>query len=414
MPRREKLTKRVIDSAVPRPARYTLWDAQLPGFGCCVASSGRKTFVVRYRPRGRGRGAPKRFISIGRFGLITTDEARNRAAQILGAVAAGHDPAAALSERRNAITLRDAVGLFLADHVALKRKRSTYNIYRRMLTHHIVPTLGKHALSEVSQNEVATLHSSMHLTPAAANYSIAALSSLYTWAARRGAVPEGFNPAKRIEKFPMRARERYLSQEELIRLGQTVRMAETTGLCYDVDSSKPNSKHAAKAENRIVVVSVYATAAIRLLLLTGCRLREVLDLRWVDVDLSRKRLLLPDSKTGRRTILLSTLAVNLLAQLPRSGSCVFPGLDPDRPRTDLKRPWELIRKHAGLEGVRLHDLRHSYASIAAGAGLGLPVIGRLLGHTQASTTARYAHLADDPLRRASESVALEIAAAIGE
>lgn len=148
-------------------------------------------------------------------------------------------------------------------------------------------------------------------------------------------------------------------------------------------------------------------------MLTGCRLREILHLRWADGDFERGMLLLPDSKTGRKTMVLGAAAVEVLSKLPRLGSHVFPGATGDAPRNDLKRPWSLITRRAGLRGLRVHDLRHSYASIAAGVGLGLPIIGKLLGHTQASTTQRYAHLADDPVRRASEMISTAIAGAIG-
>jgi len=147
-------------------------------------------------------------------------------------------------------------------------------------------------------------------------------------------------------------------------------------------------------------------------LFTGCRLREILDLRWENVDSERGLLLLPDSKTGRKTVILNAPALAILNRLERLGPYVIPGDDPQSPRPDLKRPWAAVIKRAGLEGVRLHDLRHTYASFGAGGGLGLPIIGRLLGHTQASTTARYAHLDNDPLRRASEAIAGTIAAAL--
>ncbi len=220
------------------------------------------------------------------------------------------------------------------------------------------------------------------------------------------------NPARRVEKFRESRRERFLSREEFARLGAALREAETIGIPYEVDETKPTAKHAPKSENRRVVVAPDAVAAIRLLMLTGCRLREILHLRWREVDLERALLLLEDSKTGRKTVVLGEAAMAVLAKVPRAGDYVFPGGAGDAPRSDLKRPWKLIRRRAGLQGLRVHDLRHSYASVAAGAGLGLPIIGKLLGHTQFSTTTRYTHLADDPLRRASELVSAEIATSI--
>lgn len=178
-----------------------------------------------------------------------------------------------------------------------------------------------------------------------------------------------------------------------------------------VDESKPNAKHIPKAK-RSNKLAPSAAAALRLLLFTGCRLREILHLRWEHVDLERGCLFLPDSKSGRKTIVLNAPALEVLNALERLGPYVVPGDDPAEPRHDLKRPWDAVTKRANLTGVRLHDLRHTYASFGAGGGLGLPIIGRLLGHANATTTARYAHLDNDPLRRASESIARQIAAAL--
>src|SRR5262245_61799850 len=175
---------------------------------------------------------------------------------------------------------------------------------------------------------------------------------------------------------------------------------------------KPKAKHLPKAKNRFTKISPFAAAAIRLLLFTGCRLREILHLKWEQVDLERGLLFLADSKTGRKTVILNAPALTVLAGFDRLGPYVVPGDDPDKSRTDLKRPWQAVAKRAGLDGVRLHDLRHTYASFGAGGGLGLPIIGKLLGHTQASTTQRYAHLDADPLRRASETIGGRIAAAM--
>jgi integrase len=146
--------------------------------------------------------------------------------------------------------------------------------------------------------------------------------------------------------------------------------------------------------------------------LKKCRLREILNLRWQKVDFECALLLLEDSKTGRKSVVLGIAAMSILAQLPKATEYVFPGASGNTPRTDLKRPWSMIRRRAGLEGFRLHDLRHSYASVGVGGGLGLPIVGKLLGHSQPNTTARYAHLADDPLRQASEKIAESITAAM--
>jgi integrase len=234
---------------------------------------------------------------------------------------------------------------------------------------------------------------------------------MYAFAGRAGVVPEGTNPARGIDKFKESRRERFLTGEELERLGSAIREAETIGIPWTVDESRPRAKHVPKAA-RITKINPSAAAALRLLLFTGCRLREILHLRWEYVDVQRGCLFLPDSKTGRKTVILNAPALAVLNGLERMSPYVVPGDDPCQPRHDLKRPWDAVTKRADLTGVRLHDLRHTYASFGAGSGLGLPVIGRLLGHTQAATTARYAHLDNDPLRRASETIASQISAAL--
>jgi integrase len=195
----------------------------------------------------------------------------------------------------------------------------------------------------------------------------------------------------------------------LERLGGAIREAETIGIPWTVDESKPNAKHVPKSPKRFTKINPFA-AALRLLLFTGCRLREILHLRWEHVDLERGLLFLPDSKSGRKTVILNAPALTVLNGLQQVG--VVPGDNPEQPRPDLKRPWDAVTKRAGLAGVRLHDLRHTYASFGAGGGLGLPIIGRLLGHSQAATTARYAHLDNEPLPHASEAIAGRIAAAL--
>jgi len=207
---------------------------------------------------------------------------------------------------------------------------------------------------------------------------------------------------------------RSASSAELARLGAALNEGETIGLPYAVDDSKPNAKQAPKADKRRTKLDPFAAAAIRLLILTGARLREILDARWEYVDLERGVIFLADSKTGRKPVYLSAAAQSVLASIPRVSvnPHIIAGEREGAPRADLKKPWAAVCKAAGLDGVRLHDLRHSFASIGAGASMGLPVIGKLLGHSQAATTYRYAHLDADPLRRAVETIGATISAAM--
>ncbi len=250
--------------------------------------------------------------------------------------------------------------------------------------------------------------------PVQANRTLDVFSAVWTWASKQKYVAAGDNPARDVEKYRESARERYLTNDELTRLGEALVAAETIGLPYAVDEASPNAKHASKPDSRYRRIDAYALAAIRVLMLTGARLREVLHAKWEYVDFDRGMIFLPDSKTGKKPIYLSAAAAEILSGLPRMAGnpYVFPGEKPGQSRVDLKKPWAAICEAASVKGVRLHDLRHSFASVGAGASLGLPIIGKLLGHRQASTTQRYAHLDDDPMRRAVETIGSTITAAM--
>jgi integrase len=278
----------------------------------------------------------------------------------------------------------------------------------------VQPALGSKRAREVTSADVGKLHRKIGTkTPVTANRVVAVLSSLFSWAARLGKVPKDLNPARGITRYREARRERFLTSEELARLGDALREAETVGVPWVVDEQSPKAKHVPK-DNRRTKVSPYATAALRLLLLTGCRLREILNLRWEEFDRERGMLLLPDSKTGRKPVILSSAAIAVLEGIPHAGDYVIAGLRPKKARRDLKRPWEAIRHRAGLGPIRLHDLRHTFAATGAGSNLGLPVIGKLLGHRRAETTSRYAHVAADPLKTAADAIASKLAAKIGE
>jgi integrase len=406
----QRITKRVVDNLKAHASEYAVWDAQLPGFGVRVRPTGAKSYVVVYRA-GSGRGAPVRRYTIAGVGKIAPEGARTRAKAILGRVAHGYDPVGEKTAERATLTISELADRFMAEHVEQKRKPGTAAFYRHVLNK-IKSELGATKADKVTRAAVAKLHSKLRRTPFQANRVLAAIGSMYAFAGRAGVVPEGVNPARRIEKFKEHRRERYLTGEELQTLGSAIREAETKGIPWDVDEARPKAKHLPKSRNRFTKIDPFAAAALRLLLFTGCRLREILHLKWENVDLERGLLFLPDSKSGRKTVILNAPAIAVLTGLKRIGSYVVPGDDPEKFRADLKRPWEAVSRRAGLNGVRLHDLRHTYASFGAGGGLGLPIIGKLLGHTQASTTARYAHLGDDPLRRGAESIGGRLAAAL--
>lgn len=409
-----KLTRKSADAAKPTATRFTLFDEELKGFGLRVYPSGEKSWIVEYRTGNGGRGQAKNRMKLGNAASMTPEQARKAARDILAKAHLGSDPALDRREKRTALTFAQVADAFLSDHIDVKRKAATCAHYRDLLERVANPELGSLKAHAVQRSDVAKLHLSRKSTPFQANRMIAVIGSMYAFAQRRGLVPDACNPARKIEKYPEQRRERFLSLDELDRIGTAIRQAETCGIHWTIDDSKPTAKHAPKPQNRRTIIGAHNAAALRLLILTGARLREILHLRWEHIDFDRGLLLLPDSKTGRKTIILNTPAMAVLTSLPRWGAYVVAGDKPDKPRADLHKPWRMVSKHAGLEGVRLHDLRHTFASFGASSGLGLPIIGRLLGHTQASTTQRYAHLDNDPARRASNTIASTIAAAMGE
>jgi integrase len=407
-----KLTKRTVDGAAPRQGRYVLWDSELKGFALRVAESGTKTYILRYRPRGTGRAGPRRFMVLGRHGVLTPDEARARAKALLGAVAAGQDPAKERSPADSATTIAQLVDLFIAEHVRPKRKARTAADYAALLRNHLVPRFGKRAADQITSSDISQLHLSLRNTPYQANRLAAVVASMYAFAVRQDIVPRGTNPAQGIERFREFARERYLGIEELNRLGETLRIAETEGLPWQFEAGTHQSKHLPHEENRRTIFPQEVVLAFRLLMFTGARLREILTLQWSDIDFERGLINFSDSKTGKKTIVMSSATTELLKASVRRSTFVVPGLDADRSRSGLQKPWRAIRCHARLESVRIHDLRHTFASIGAGASLGLPIVGKLLGHSQPATTARYAHLDADPLRRASNVIGAHLRAAL--
>jgi integrase len=391
------------------------FDEELKGFGLRVFPTGAKSWVVEYRAGISGRGTAKRRVSLGQPSLVSPEKARQLAKDILAAARVGADPASQRADERAGITVAELADAFMSEHVEPRRKGSTADDYQSILNRLVKPSLGSMKAAKVTRADVAKLHLSLRQTPYSANRMLAVLGAAFSFAEKRGLVPESFNPARKIEKYKESPRERYLTEKELARLGEVIREAEATGL-----PRKPSaSKHAPKQpENLVRKLSPSAAAALRLLLLTGCRVSEILNLRWTEVDIQRGLLFLPDSKTGRKTVVLSGAAAAVIDAQPRLGIYVIAGetagQKDEKPRADIKKAWELVRSHAGLDGVRLHDLRHSFASVGAGASLGLPMIGKLLGHSQPQTTARYAHLDADPVRAAANVIAGKIEAAMGD
>ncbi len=384
---KKRITKQAINSLKPGARVQFMWDTDLPGFGVRMTPNGVRSYVLQYRRAGRSRR-----LTIGQHGAPWTPHAaRNEALRLRGEVASGKDPAALRAVARAASTVSDMADRYLAEHAEQKTKRRSAAESKRLIDKLIRPYLGKTKVENVSRDDVARLHHRLRATPVQANRALAVLSKMFNLAEHWGLRPDGTNPARHIERYRERRRERFLSSSELARLGEVLTEALRT-------QSEPPE----------------AIEAIRLLLLTGCRLSEVLTLRWEYVDPETSRFRLPDSKTGAKQILLSAPAAKLLARLPRveGNPHCFPGRNGRSHFVGLPHVWYRIRAAAKLDDVRLHDLRHSYASVAASAGESLLIIAKLLGHLQPMTTTRYAHLSSDPVRDAANRNAQRIASAL--
>jgi integrase len=337
-----------------------------------VTAAGGRAWVLTYTVHGRTRR-----YTIGSFPDWSTTLARDEARRLLREVDLGTDPLAHREASREAPTLTDLAERFTAEYLPKKRERTQADC-RWYLDKHILPPLGHLKVHAVAHTDIERFHTrlSQH-APVTANRCVALLSLLFTLAGEWGLRTD--NPAKGIERNQENRRQRYLSPEEIARLSQAL------------------AAHPSRQSANVV----------RLLLLTGARKGEVLSMRWEDLDLAAGVWTKPSAATEQKRehrVPLSAPARELLAGIERSGPYVFPGDTAEEPQGDIKRFWSAVAKRARIEGARIHDLRHTYASVLASSGASLPLIGALLGHTQAATTLRYSHLFDDPLRQATERV----------
>ena len=369
MPRRAqlKISKRTVDALAVEGADAVFWDRDLPGFGIRIYPSGRKVYLVQTRgPKGSRRA------TLGRHGDITPAQARKRAAEAIDRIKRGEAPFP--QPPKPEPTVADLAERYLSAHVAVNCKPATAAGYRRTLKLHILPALGAMPIVAVERKHVADLHYRMRNIPTEANSAVKILSRMYALAESWGFRTGGRNPCRFVRGYRERKRERFLTREEYRRLGAALDEAEARGR-----------------------MSAQTVAAIRVLMLTGCRRNEILELKWDDVDREVGELRLSDTKTGPRWVPLTPTVAGILDALPRvpDNPWVFAGRKRGARLSKLNDQWDALRARAGLEDVRLHDLRHSYASRALALGESLTTIGGLLGHTKVQTTARYAHLARD-------------------
>ena len=379
------LSKRIVDRLSVDGKDAVFWDRDLPGFGVRVYPSNAKVYVVQTRAFGRSKR-----VTLGRHGEVSADQARKEAIRIIARIKAGES--ATPAEPSATPTVGDLAERYEREYVAMHCKPATVAHYALMLRKHIVPALGEFLVAEVERKHIMAFQYGLRDMPTVANRGVDILVKMFGLADAWGWRPSGKNPCLFVRRYKVEQHhERFLTPEELYRLGQALDSAPVERLA-----------------------SAHAAAAIRLLLLTGCRRNEILGLRWEDLDFEAGEMRLIDSKTGARVVPLPSAAAKVLETLSRvpGNPWVFPGRKKGDRQHNINDSWCRLRERAGLDGVRLHDLRHSYASRALALGESLSMIGELLGHRKVQTTARYAHLARDSVRESTARVAASIGADI--
>jgi integrase len=410
------LTKKVVDAAEKRKKRYLVWDEELAGFALRVEPTGVKTFVIKYRAEGGGRSAKQRWLVIGRFGALTPDQARKIAKSKLGSVAAGGDPASDLQARRREMTIAALIDVYEKDGCVIQRgnrqgepmkpKTKAYTLAR--LRHHVVPLLGTRRASEINPGDIERFVADVTAGKTAKDEKVGPrkriivrggagaarkvvrdLSAVFSFARRNEIVESNPCETAAVRKTDNR-RERYLTLEEVTRLGAALDELEGEG------------------------VNAKAVNIARLLALTGCRRTEIAGLRWSEVSIQDGVLILADSKTGKSLRPLGAAAIALLKSIDKNpdSEFVFPAERGDGHFQGTKITWRKAIKKSKLPGVTPHTLRHTIGSTATSSGEALALTGAILGHTNPRSTAIYAHVQIDPSRQAAERVSGKIAAAL--
>ncbi|MBP6952516.1 MAG: tyrosine-type recombinase/integrase [Alphaproteobacteria bacterium] len=369
-----KLTKRVVESATPDSSkRIVLWDTEITGLCVRIYPSGKKTYFLQYRNKNR----ETHKVKIGVHGTITTELAREQAVKLSLNISIGEDPSVKVISANKGQSMQELAEQYLSLHAKLKKAPKGYKEDSAILKDVILKKYARMKVDAISIFDLQKLHSELQETPYRANRVRALLSKMFNLAVQWGWRSD--NPVIGVEKYQEYKRHRWLDAEEAQRL--------FPALATYYNQSVAN--------------------AIRLLLLTGSRRNEVLHATWEQFDLEKGIWTKPAHTTKQRRmehLPLSFQVIEMLKDMKTEAESpfLFPGKVPGKPLQEIKKAWDTIRKRAGLPDVRLHDLRHTYASHLVSSGLSLSIVGKLLGHTQASTTQRYAHLADKPLREATE------------
>jgi integrase len=386
----KKLSEGIV-AALPADGRdRIIMDGALSGFGVRVTAAGLKLFIARVRAGGK-----RRYVAVGESPGMKLADARKEAGRVLTALREGRDPALDRAERLRAAAAGETTIAMLAERwmsevVTLKRKPRTAADYRRLIDQKIGPALGHKTISGITREDVLKWHAKMAKTPRRANYAVSTLRALLNFAEEVGLRQPHTNPCRRIEMYREGRRERFLSEPEIAKAAEAIDKAEQAGK-----------------------IGPHAAAGLRLALLTGARSGEITAAKWAHLDRSRKVVRLPDSKTNvPRDIYLSDAALEVLASIEHVEPYIIAGAKKGEPFKNLGRSWIVARAYSGLQDCRLHDLRHSYASLAASRGVSLQMIGKLLGHRVPATTQRYAHLARDVVSGVNDELGAAMTAAI--
>lgn len=380
-----KLTKKNVEALEPTGTRYEVRDDELIGFSIRVGTTGEKSFYLTYRA-GKGRAAPLKRLRIGTFPSMTVEQARQIVKQKLAQIAMGGDPAQEVKEGKNAPLFHEVIEMFLQEHVDAKLKSATQHQYRTLAQNHLIPAFKKMKMADITYRHVAKLHHDLQNTPYLANRCAAVLSKFFDWCEKTGYRDRGTNPVRGLEKYREEKRLKFMESSELEAIGEGI----------------------AKLEKQDAIDPTIA-AALKVMLLTGARCSEILTLKWEYFNESKEKVLLPNSKTGAKVLPIPPTAWEVISALPRVNEYCFPGRWGRGHIINVKDTWKRICKAGAISGWRIHDLRHAFASYAANSGKSLPIIGKILGHSQASTTSRYAHLAENPVAQAAAETAAGLA-----
>ena len=370
-----KLTNKKIDQLIPDTKSYIVWDNEIRGFGVRVNLNSKKTFILKYRV-GQGRSARVRKPVIGTYGVMKVDEARKIARKWLLEASEGNDPK---EVDKTSILLKDFCNVYLQQHANIKKKLSSVIEDKRLMRLHIIPNFGNICLKEITRSMITKHHQSMYQTPHGANRFLSLMSKMMNLAERWEYRPLNSNPCRHIERYKEEGRQIYLSMEQIEKIGHVIKQMEQTE-------------------------SIFVLSAIKLLLFTGRRTGEILTLKWDYIDFENSKMNLPDTKTGAKSFFFSPTVKQILLNLPNKEGFVFKSVLKYKRVTTVRHIWKKICKLAKIENVRVHDLRHTYASLAVQNGYSLPIISKMLGHADIKTTQRYAHLHDDPVNQAVEKI----------